>query len=65
MLITHESKTIKLVGLDLKSQIKTNNYADFLFVYVEYWNKHVKITKNDNYSTLFDIILHYSKLFNY
>ena len=34
-----------MYGLDLKSQIKTNNNFDFLFFDVNYWTNHVKMTK--------------------
>ena len=40
-------KTIKLFGLDCKSQINTNNYADFLFLIVKYWRNPVKMIIND------------------
>ena len=45
---------IKLVDLDQKSQIKTNNYSDF-FVTVRFSGYHVKKTENYHKIPLFDL----------
>ena len=46
-----------LFCLDQKSQIKTNHYSDFLFVFGKICKNYYETTKenqNDHYSTLFD-----------
>ena len=52
-------ETVKLNGLDWKSGFKINNYSDF-YPLMSKTEKHVQMTKaeqNDNFWTLFHIIL--------